>query len=200
MIALKKKAIINGSMLLFMLALTIVVAGAMYSALSSNKEYKNKLARETRDIEGRIQRSKQENLKIVDALELWNGLSVEERSFEGLRLSDAKTVLDEMIETYWLSDVRTTFSKPLITEHTAYKDYNIASSSVSISFNGVSDVMIFSFLDALNEDFPGVITLKKFSIDAKKDMERETIKQIAAGEKPVLFAAGIEFEWRDIKK
>lgn len=197
---LKKKLIISGSALAFMLVLTAIVGGILYSFLDNKRTYSNRLTRETRDIQSRITRSKNNNKHMVESLTAWEKLSTQDKAMKGLRLSEAKKTLDNMVDEYWLSDVRTTFSKPAIVPHEEQETFNIASSNVSISFNGVSDTMIYTFLDALNEDFPGIIVLKKFSIDKQGTLERETIKQIASGQKPSLFRANVEFEWKDIKK
>lgn len=198
--ALEKNMTVSAIWLLFMIVTVAAVGGFMYHALSKKSEYRDKLAGEIRNIEGKISKSRQENNKLVDALNYWDSLPEGAKTMSGLRLSEAKEKLDEMVNTYWLSQVQTTFSKPAIEPHPDYSDFNISSSNVTISFDGISDTLIYAFADALRSDFPGFVTLKRFDVQQEGEMERETIKQIASGERPALFSGVVEFKWRDIKR
>jgi hypothetical protein len=197
---LRKKLFLKLATLMFLICITGGASYVLSSVAGKSRDYADKLNADIRGLESRLQQFKQDNARLEEALKIWEDMSGSERAFAGLRLGEAKTELDRMVKKYWLSDVKTTFSKPDLKDHPVHAEYRIAESSVTVSFNAVSDAMALEFLDEMNASFPGHILFRRVSLEKKQQLTKDIIKDVASGNRPALFAGVLEFEWRDIKK
>ncbi len=113
---LRKKFFLKLATLSFLICITAGVCYVLNSVAAGSKEYGEKLNSDIRALESKIQKFKSENARLEEAVKIWDSMSESERAFNGLRLSEAKAELDRMVRKFWLSDVKTTFSKPEIKE------------------------------------------------------------------------------------
>ncbi|MET0155586.1 MAG: hypothetical protein ABW189_05730 [Rickettsiales bacterium] len=196
---LRKKLIMRLSTLAFLACATGAAGYALNSGASSSQGYNAKLTSDIRGLEGNIQKFKSDNIRREQAMEIWNKMTEGEKAFNGLRLGEAKEALDRMIGKYWLSNVKTTFSKPILIDG-RQDGFQIAKSDVSVTFDAVSDAMALDFLEEMNASFPGKIRVTRFEMEKNQDLTKSFIKDISTGQRPALFSGLMEFDWRDIKK
>jgi len=66
---------------------------------------------------------------------------------------------------------------------------------VKLELDAMSDMHVFSFLDQMMQQAPGMVSITKFEMTRTQDMEAGAISQMQAGGTPLLVHAVIEFLW-----
>ncbi len=69
-----------------------------------------------------------------------------------------------------------------------------------IEFSALSDAHVFSFLDDLKRNAPGIIKIETINLSRLGDIDKTTIDQIATGATPHTINAIIGFNWIGIKE
>ncbi len=142
----------------------------------------------------------QKTLEFSEAVKTWENLSEEDKKLEGLRINDAKDMLENLQKKYKLGNVKTSFSKPNDLGGT-YKTevINVIASSINMNFTAASDEYVFNIINDLTTNFPGFVQIKSFSINKSGVVSKEIIKKIAAGEDVALVTVSLDFFWLDLK-
>lgn len=169
------------------------------SVEESDKKYKwlqNDISELSRKLDG----FNKKTLEFSEAVKTWDGLSDSSKKLEGLRINDAKDMLDKLQVQYKLSAFKTSFSKP---EEIAgdYKTdtVSLVSSVISISFNAISDEYIYNFIEDITKNFPGYVQIKSFTMSKPAPVTKEILKKISLGEDVSIISVTLDFFWHDLK-
>lgn len=189
---------------LIIYVILIIIAFVFSAYLSSSvEEYEKKYKWLQNNISELSQKLGEVNTKILafsEAGKTWEALSDDEQKLQGLRINDAKDILDKLKTKYKLSAVKTSFSKP---EEIAgdYKTETVSmvSSIISMSFSAISDEYIYNFVNDIINNFPGYVQIKNFSISKPAIISNEILKQISLGSEVSIISVTIDFYWHDLK-
>jgi hypothetical protein len=143
-------------------------------------------------------------LEFAAAKVLWNEFDEEAKKLQGIRISSAKNIIDNLEKKYKLSSFKVTFSKPAPVDTTAYPNLvndviKVVESSVDVVFFAITDQFAFNFLNDLKAIFPGYIRIESFSVDRVGLVNMDNLTAISKGENPSLVSVKLKFIWRDLK-
>lgn len=196
----KKDAMVK--IIIFAILIAIVSAIAFY--LSSTVDelekkhswLKNDIAEMNRKIEGMNKKS----LEFSEGVKVWEALPDSDKSLTGLRINEAKDVLDKLQTKYGLANVKTSFSKPENIEGDFKSDtVALVSSTIAINFSTQTDEDIYNFILDMVKSFPGYVQIKSISIGKPAVIDKESIRKIASGESINVFSVNMDFYWHDLK-
>jgi|GEM_PF-6849590 len=180
--------------------IAIVVPIFLQSVSDSYDEQYKKLGNEIKDLKQRLEGLNKKTLEFSDDVKRWEALSEDDRKLQGLRINDARDILEKLQNKYKFTSVKTSFSKP--DEIGAdYKTDTVSmyASIVSVNFNSVSDDLIYSFMSELTQVFPGIVQIKSCTINKPAMVTKEVLKKISAGEDAQVISVTLEFYWHDLK-
>ena len=110
-----------------------------------------------------------------------------------------KTWLRDMKEKYRFSD---NFKLTLANEKKSDKpqfsalNYEVeVREPMRLEFSAISDTHVFSFINQLQHDMPGLVRITKLELDRKIDITTASLREFAAGSAPENVDADIEFSW-----
>ncbi len=166
---------------------------------SINEDY-DRLKNDTSSLNKKLEGLSKKALEFTESIKVWEKLDDESKTLAGLRINYAKDLLDKLKDQYRLSNVNISFSKPEELKDGYISDTIIVvSSDVSIQFSAITDEYLFGFVDSLLTQYPGYIQVKTFSVTKSKNITKDVLTQIAAGESPALVDGKIDFAWRGLK-
>lgn len=182
----------------------IVVTSALAFYLSGMKEEMDKkyvwIKNDIGDLNRKLEGLNQKTVEFSEAVKAWELLPKEAKALPGLRINDAKDILEKLQKKYRLTGVKTSFSKPAeITGEYKTDTVMLVSSVISMSFNAKSDNYIYGFIDDLGREMPGYVQIRSFSINNPAKISKDILKRIAQGEDVSVVSASIEFYWHDLK-
>lgn len=151
-------------------------------------------------LKGKIDTLNKKTIEFSEATGKWEALPEKERQLQGLRLTEAKEMIDALEKTYHLHITNTSFSKPK-TLGASFTTETVETflSEISLSVTALSDEHIFQFLQKMYEGFPGFIQLTSFSLIRTENIDKDVLIAVAKGETPALVKADIVFSWVDFK-
>lgn len=135
-----------------------------------------------------------------EARKLWNKLSDTQKRQNGLEISGAQQLLDDLKNYYLLRSLKVNMSKP-VELRDLYKTTTtvVMSSKVDLTFEGQSDEYIFSFIGALKKYLPGYMTVKSFRLVRELSVTPSVLEKIRLGTAMPMVKGDISFNWRDLK-
>ena len=71
----------------------------------------------------------------------------------------------------------------------------VSKRDVTFEFKAMTDMHVYSFLNAIETSFPGMVKIKKVQLARLSEVNDQIIKQIQLGDEPELISATIEFVW-----
>jgi hypothetical protein len=188
-------------------SISILMVGVCYAGyfscnkiLSDFEKKRSWLKGEIAGISGKLGNLNQKAEELKGSLELWNNIPPIMKEINGLRINEGKEALDKFREKYFLSNLETTFSKPVDLEGLMkVGNAHTVLSNVSIKFGALTDSMVGEFITALYNDFPGILHLKNLSITAGSGLGKQHLKDISNGNFLPLVNSEIQIIWYDIK-
>lgn len=198
---LKKKILIRA--LIYIAAIAVLVAVCIY--LDNLKtEFANKrdrLRNDTFSLNRKLDGLSKKVLELSDAIQVWEEAGGNNQQLNGLRINDAKDLLDEWEKKYKLSEVKTSFEKPeRLQEKKLQTDIiSVIGSNVNITFKAITDEHVYNFINELLEEYPGYIWIRSFDIKKSGEVTKEILQKIALGDKPNLIEVRLDLVWRDLK-
>jgi hypothetical protein len=157
---------------------------------------KNDISQLSRKLDGLSIKAKE----FAEAAKMWEGLSDEQKKLQGMKINNAKDLLDKLKDQYKLVDVKISFSKPDELKEVYISDtIAVVSSEVSIDFKGMTDEFILGFVADILNQFPGYIQVTSLSITRAREVTKGDLEKIATGEYQGLAEGKIVFSWRDLK-
>lgn len=173
----KEAAVIGG--------ILFVLAAVFYYISSYKTSLEDKLtdiSRDSANISRKARTSKVEYDNFVVSLESYRQISKtrlptqEGYDNTASRIRIARPIIEELKEKFRFPSLDVTFSN--ITDKTEdykTKTLSIISNEINIRFEGMSDEIVFSFVNSLIEELPGYVRLKKLSIRRIQDITQNTI-------------------------
>lgn len=79
-------------------------------------------------------------------------------------------------------------------------EYVLLESEVSVVLKGVDDRDIYVYIDKLQDNFPGHLSVEKFSMRRLANVSETVLRAIAGGQKPPLVEARVGLLWRTMVK
>ena len=76
----------------------------------------------------------------------------------------------------------------------------MVSSTVTLTFEAISDQYAMSFVDAVKKELPGYVKILSLRINKLDGINEQVIIQASRGEFPSLVKARLQFLWRDLKE
>ena len=202
---LAKKKIIVSILILFLIVGIFVALIVYLSGLQDKTKQKHDwLKSNISDLERKIHGLSAQALQFSEAIAIWESFDEEKQKLEGIRISNAKSVIDNLEQKYKLAGLKISFSKPEDIDTGKNPDMQndlikVSSSSVSIDFSALTDEMVFNFMSDLRDQFPGYIKLESVSVSRTSDIEKAHLKMISEGNYPPLVSAKLKFLWMDMK-
>lgn len=158
------------------------------------------LKNDIRSLNSKLEGLNKKTLEFSEAVQTWESMGESEQKLSGLRINDAKDVLDKLSTKYKLSEVNTSFSKPEELKNKFVADtVAVISSNVTISFKGLTDEYAMRFVEALIREFPGYIQIRTLSLTQMQEINKDVLRLIAKGEQPQIIKGNLDFFWRDLK-
>lgn len=197
---LKKKVI--GRVVVYAAVLSVIILACIYlgDKKTQLQEQNDRLRNDISSLNKKLEGLSKKALEFSESIKVWETLDEQNKVLNGLRINDAKDLLDKLKEEYRLSGVNLTFSKPEDLKDQYVSDTIIVvSSDVSIQFSAMTDEYLFGFVDKLLSQYPGYVQVRSFSVTRSKNITKDVLLQIAAGENPGLVDCKLDFVWRGLK-
>jgi hypothetical protein len=198
----KPQLVIIKKFVIYFCILIVAVSIPLYlgSVLEGYEQKEKALGNEVIEMNRKLDEFNRKAQEFSSHVQKWEALSEGDKSLLGLRINDAKETLDKLEAKYKLSSVKTSFSKPaeIIGDYKT-ETVTLYSSIVSISFNSLSDEMVYNFIGDLTKNFPGIVQIKSLSLNKPASITKEMLRKISIGEDVVIMSGTIDFYWHDLK-
>jgi len=146
-------------------------------------------------------------LKITDAKkykEIWKNTKTTKKNFDGININDVNSKFTELSERYHLNNPSIKISVPEALKGGIFdrSTVNVSLSSVSISFDALTDAMAIDFVKDFTDILPGYIVITEFDIKKTSDkpFSQDDLVSISTGK----FVSGVntklDFSWYILKK
>jgi len=195
---LKKRLIVRVAIFSAIIGAVVFLCIYLNSLHQSKEDKLSMINNDINSLQRKLQGLSEQAIQFSEAVRVWESLPEERRAMQGLRIGEAKDLMDKFEKDYYLSNVGITFSKPeKVTENYTTSTVGVVSSSVNIKFNTISDVHAFNFLDALIKKYPGYIKVTSFSLSRNQVVTKNILKQISeqGSTLPTLVDAKLDFIW-----
>lgn len=193
---LKKRLAIR---LVVYIAIIVTISLLCVFLIDQQETRENNLSRINNDISSlqrKLQGLSEQAIQFSEAVKVWEGLPDNKKLLQGLRISDAKDLMDKFEKEYYISNVNVIFSKPeKVTEELVSSTVEVMKSTVSIKFSAISDVHVFDFIDAVLNEYPGYVHITSLTMNRSQMITKDVLTQIANGGKPSLVDAKLDFIW-----
>ena len=81
------------------------------------------------------------------------------------------------------------------TDQLVSSELNLWRVPVSLDVKVLQDKQFYQFLDKIQQELPGVLSVKTFQLKRVSQLTTEVLEQVSAGKGTTLFEGKIEFEW-----
>lgn len=81
------------------------------------------------------------------------------------------------------------------TDQLISSELNLWKAPVSLDVKVLQDKQFYQFLDKIQQELPGVLSIKAFQLRRVSQLTTEILEQVSAGKGTTLFEGKIEFEW-----
>jgi hypothetical protein len=201
---IKKRIIIKIVLLFLVLGMFVSVVLYLLGLEDKTKQKHDWLKNNIYSLQQKVEGLSEQALEFVVAKVVWNEFDEEARKLQGIRISSAKNIVDNLEKKYKLPGFKVTFSKPepvntAIYPNLANDAIQVVESSVDVVFFALTDEFAFNFLNDLKASFPGYIQIESFSVDRLGLVNIDNLTAISKGENPSLVSVKLKFIWRDLK-
>lgn len=197
---LMKLAAIVGGVVVFS-AIAVFVTGSLASDAQQRKAAaegaRNSESAQIANIRTQIEQSGDAEKRFV-AIELNHNSADYSANTDAL-----KDWLREMKEKYRFGDsfkLTLALDKPSDKPEFSNLNYKVSvREPMKLEFGALSDMHVFSFVQQLQNDMPGLVKITKFEITRKNDMNTNSFRDMAAGSVNEYVDAVVEFTWVGIE-
>ncbi len=138
---------------------------------------------------------------VKEASKLWRQLNESGVKRDGLEIDQAKILLNEL-EKYFnlVGSVDVNLTPPAELSDTYKTETTVVmASTVTLKFAGLSDELLFGFIDSLIKNFPGFINIQSLSMQRKNPLTNDIIARAAKGDFEDMVDATLIFTWKEFK-
>jgi hypothetical protein len=138
---------------------------------------------------------------INEQLKLWDTINNKTHKRQGLEIDKFKTIILDLQSHYNLNNkVNVNITSPSeLTDTYREKTTVIESSTITLTINATSDLVILAFVDALTKNIPGFLHYQSLVINRNLDLTNEIIIDASKGIEDTLVQATVVLVWRDFK-
>ena len=138
---------------------------------------------------------------IAAALNTWDELTSNYESFQGLKISTARTIIEGLKQKYKFAYIDINMSKPeLLAGEYQKDDIAVEYSTIKIKLRALSDVQIYSFIFDLQDLFPGYLIFNSYFIRSENKLDARFISNLTLDSDAASVSANIELNWRELKE
>ena len=153
------------------------------------------------NIEKSIDNFNKKTADIADALNIWDELTSNQESFQGLKISTARDIIENLNQKYKFAYIDINMSKPeLLSDEYQGDDIGVEHSVIKIKLRALSDVHIYHFMYDLQDLFPGYLIFKSYLINSESKLNAQFISRLKLDDKSSSVSANIELNWRELKE
>lgn len=74
--------------------------------------------------------------------------------------------------------------------------HKVLASAITIDIEAFDDVDVYRYIDLLNKEFPGHITIDHLEMKRTRDVNAAVLRAISSGANPVMVKANLKLSWR----
>lgn len=186
--------------LAIMVAVNLVLAGALYTLILPQKD---KTEQELRNTRSAVNARRNEVATLKNEYEM---IQEQKNLFENLqdagffttqdRIDARKTIEQIQLESKVLA-ARYDIQAIEVRENTlaAGADHVILHSPIKVTLDALDDIDIYSFMYWAQNAFPGHVGIDSLTVQRRMDVDEVTLKQIGTGIPVVLVSATVDFSW-----
>lgn len=165
---------------------------------NSREEKRAALSAEVAGLQGKVNTTRTDLVKARQSLSLYQQL-VSKNKGEELKIDreNARRILDRLKTAYFLGNLKLNVSPVSEVKDPALqkKTTKTVVSDVDLSFDGVSDVHLLSFIDAVRTYFPGYIRVVSLSLNRASAPGKDAYIAISKGTIPTLVRGQAKLKW-----
>lgn len=137
-----------------------------------------------------------------DSLRLWESLSSKNKELKGIKIDKGREILELLQKQYDIENMKIAFTIPEIVQSRNWETetIDVVSSTVTLTFEAISDQYAMSFMDAVKKELPGYVKVLSFRFSKIGRIDEQVIGRAKRGEFPRLVKARLKFLWRDLKE
>ncbi|GEM_PF-3241553 len=195
---LKKAASIGG-----IVAVCVLLLLALGAYVYSVEESKNKLAAELVRLDGKLSQQSPEYNMVYNSLKrFWE---IDKKDKEGILQTDQnklQKLLDELRQIYAINNLRMEMRAGDLAKDSSVTInlFDLKPSLVSLEFDSLSDLNIFSFYQDLIKRFPGYFRIVEFKMQRDMEVSSDMLQNIQQGTSPRVMSSSVKLLWTGIKK
>ncbi|MBL6785701.1 MAG: hypothetical protein ISQ32_05290 [Rickettsiales bacterium] len=197
---LKFKIFLKVIVILAILVSCYLFTGKEYGKLDRYKRQQRIETSSLNKIKAKINHFNTKTDDIADALETWNFITSEVKEFKGLKLGDAKKLMNQLKSKHGLTNVDVKLSKPEILKgaYTGVK-VGVESTILQIKIRSYDDIQLYKFLYDVLVSLPGYPEIIELSIVKVHELNETNLYRIAKDPKFAPVVSSIDIKWHDLK-
>ncbi|MCH2037387.1 MAG: hypothetical protein MK137_02200 [Rickettsiales bacterium] len=197
------QALIRTSIIALVIVLVLIAGcvGAYLYYASKEKELKG-IQGKMISKQGQLISLRQKKEDYEDSLRLWESLSSKNKELKGIKVDKGREILEILRQKYDVNNLNINFTIPEIVQSRNWETetIDVVSSTVTLTFEAISDQYAMSFVDAVKKELPGYVKILSLRINKLDGINEQVIIQASRGEFPSLVKARLQFLWRDLKE
>ncbi len=109
----------------------------------------------------------------------------------------AKSILTKLSDKYKFTNIFPRLTPPEVSkDHAVEEGLEIIASTLSLRFEGMSDELVYAFIEEAQENFPGYLKLTRLNISRKGDIDPDIINKIKVTNSYLPLISGtLDFKW-----
>lgn len=166
----------------------------------SNSGSEEEFKKQAVTLKQKVQNTKQYLHKSSVFVDKWNQQIINKNPDRvGLKLEEFRALLDDLKNSYNLRDLQVNLQAPSNREDIGNLKYvSLRYTTVSITFNAFTDIEVYKFIAALQNELPGYVQIKEFNINAANTVDINVANTIATQGAQNIISARLNIVWHDI--
>lgn len=196
---MRKKAAIEFGIAVGVIAVFSGAYMGVSSMVASAEETKNQLQSRISQLQGETA-SARERLESADASAALYAKIASSRSRDvalPITRDELTNVLSTVKDIHRLSKLNMELSpfEAFTNEDLTAMEVKASKAAVKLTFGGMSDQHLFSFIERLNRDLAGFAKLTKVSLTRSLAFDIDMMRQVSRGSEPEMVTGDVEFDW-----
>lgn len=196
---MRKKAAIEFGIALGVIAVFSGAYMGVSSMVASAEETKNQLQSRISQLQSETA-SARERLESADSSAALYAKIASSRSRDvalPITRDELTNVLSAMKDIHRLSKLNMELApfEAFTNEDLTAMEVKASKAAVKLTFGGMSDQHLYSFIERLNRDLAGFAKLTKLSLTRSLAFDIDTMRQVSRGAQPEMVTGDVEFEW-----
>ena len=182
-----------------------LTAGGLWYYQSQQEEQRKTLDRSVRNMRRDVTKLTAENKQFQEAYSVFVDIPEQKKAtnFADLpsRIRVLQPILRDMRRDFFLSRLEADVASVNQLDG-KFQVGNLGTSSarLRLTFSGLSDELIFAFLDKIRETLPGYLRLNTLVMDRQRELNNSVLREIADGRRTEVVSGEAVFEWKVMEK